>query len=286
VAGLKRSRLGREARIALDRAYARLGRAGVAGALREVECFALFVGYPRSGHTLLGTLLNAHPEAVIAHELNVLRYVARGFSREELAYLLLRRDRWFSLTNGSRWAGYDYHVAGQHQGSWTRLRVLGDKKGDGALVHLGGDPGLLTRLEETMGVPVKCIHHVRNPFDNLATFARKKGWPLERAFRVYRRQVATAADLKRRLPPDRFFELHHEDFVTDPRAELVRLCGFLRLAVDDDFLDAASALVFDSPRRTRDSVDWPADLSREVERLIGEVAFLRRYGSSGAPSGV
>ena len=41
--------------------------------LQSVEAFCIFIGYPRSGHSLLGSLLDAHPEMVIAHELDVLR---------------------------------------------------------------------------------------------------------------------------------------------------------------------------------------------------------------------
>jgi hypothetical protein len=67
--------------MALDRALARMGQASVASAAAEIEAFALFIGYPGSGHTLLGMLLNAHREAVIVHELKVLRYAGRCLSR-------------------------------------------------------------------------------------------------------------------------------------------------------------------------------------------------------------
>jgi hypothetical protein len=41
----------------------------------QVQSYCMFVGHPRSGHTLIGALLDAHPHIVIAHELNALRYV-------------------------------------------------------------------------------------------------------------------------------------------------------------------------------------------------------------------
>jgi hypothetical protein len=59
--------------------------------LSEVERFALFIGYPRSGHSLIGSMLNAHPDMVIAHELGVFDYVNRHFGRTTLYGLILER---------------------------------------------------------------------------------------------------------------------------------------------------------------------------------------------------
>ena len=38
-----------------------------------VETFVLFIGYPRSSHSLVGALLDAHPEIIIPHEYDVLQ---------------------------------------------------------------------------------------------------------------------------------------------------------------------------------------------------------------------
>lgn len=36
----------------------------------NVRVFFVFLGYPRSGHTILGALMNAHPNIVISHQYN------------------------------------------------------------------------------------------------------------------------------------------------------------------------------------------------------------------------
>ena len=38
----------------------------------SVEAFVLFVGHPRSGHTLVAAILDSHPEMIIANEFNLL----------------------------------------------------------------------------------------------------------------------------------------------------------------------------------------------------------------------
>ena len=38
-----------------------------------IQTFVLFIGYGRSGHSLVAAILDAHPKIVIAHEFDVLR---------------------------------------------------------------------------------------------------------------------------------------------------------------------------------------------------------------------
>jgi hypothetical protein len=46
----------------------------------DLSTLCLFIGHPRSGHTLGGALLDAHPNAVIAQKLDVLGLVLDGLS--------------------------------------------------------------------------------------------------------------------------------------------------------------------------------------------------------------
>ena len=36
----------------------------------NVQVFFIFLGYPRSGHTILGALMDAHPNIVVSHQYN------------------------------------------------------------------------------------------------------------------------------------------------------------------------------------------------------------------------
>ena len=37
-----------------------------------VQTFVLFIGHARSGHSLIGAILDAHPEIIISHEYNAI----------------------------------------------------------------------------------------------------------------------------------------------------------------------------------------------------------------------
>lgn len=93
--------------------------------IREPERFCFFIGYARSGHTLLASLLDAHPDIAISNELDSFRYIDHGFRRRQLYALILWHDEVF----GHDKKDFTYTVPGGHHGVASRLRVIGDKRG-------------------------------------------------------------------------------------------------------------------------------------------------------------
>src|SRR5262245_54048072 len=73
--------------------------------LSSVRTFLLFIGHPRSGHSLVGSLLDAHPSMVVSHELDVLKYVAAGYRRDQLMTLVLEHANANAAAGRKSW-GY------------------------------------------------------------------------------------------------------------------------------------------------------------------------------------
>ncbi|NHJ31861.1 MAG: hypothetical protein FK732_03270, partial [Asgard group archaeon] len=140
---------------------------------RDVNIYCMFIGYARSGHSIIGTLLDAHPNAVIAHELNVLRYVKKGFNKRQIFSLLIKKSNIQSMT-GRRFADKNYKVPNQWQGKYSKLLVIGDKKGGGSSKLLKLHPDLIEKLENKIKLKIKIIHVIRNPYDNITTIARRR----------------------------------------------------------------------------------------------------------------
>jgi Sulfotransferase family len=242
----------------------------------DLKHFSLFIGYARSGHTLVGTMLNAHPEVVIAHELDAIRFVRHRFSRAQLYSLLLERDRQFG-SNGRAWSGYQYEIPDQFQGRFERLRVLGDKRARSSVLQIANDPTLLDRLRRRVRVPIRVLHVTRNPFDSIATEARRHNMSLTESTQWYEQICRAVRDVRPLLDPSELRDVRYETFVGDTATSLTELCHFIDVEPSAPYLEACAGIVWPRAGRSRDAVDWTASERQGVDRLIETYDVLHSY---------
>lgn len=243
----------------------------------QVQAYCMFLGYPRSGHTLHGALLNAHPDIVVAHELDAFSYLEGRISRNQLYALLLRRDHWFVESKNLQWSDFDYHVSNQWQGRFRKLKVIGDKKGGASTSRLQQSPHLLSKLRDLVQVPIRIIHVVRNPFDNIATIARRGELSIKEAMERYFSLASTNARLLESSSPVESVTLRHEDMVAKPEENLARLVDFVGLEADQPYLSDCARIVFTKPSRSRNQVQWNDGLVDVIQAQIERHSFLRGY---------
>jgi hypothetical protein len=242
----------------------------------RVESFCMFIGYPRSGHTLIGSLLDAHPNAVIADEMDALKYVQAGFSRNQLFYLLLRGSRRAARVGRQR-AGYSYHVPGQWQGGFDNLRVIGDKAGGISAVRLAAFPFLLDTLSNGFNTRVKFIHVTRNPYDVISTMADWARSPLENSCGRFFDFAESIDQIKKEPKKAEIYDLKHEDFIASPKTALKELCRFLNLEEDESYLEACASIVYKSPHQSRLKTPWTPDLINDLKQKMNRFPFLKDY---------
>jgi sulfotransferase family protein len=249
----------------------------------SVETYCAFVGYPRSGHTLIAALLNAHPEIVLANELGALDWLNKGLGRRQICSLILARDRAFARA-GYEFQGYRYEVKGQWQGRFRRLRVVGDKDGARDNTLLQRRPDLLARMGRVMRARVRVVHVVRNPYDTLATFVKREKTmgvtvTVDEALGRAARALEMSDRILRGMGGEAALTVRHEDFVADPRQGVRNLCSFLGVEAPEDYVEACAAIVFGSPRRTREAVPWtPEQVAYVQSEMIARYDFLSGYG--------
>lgn len=249
----------------------------------QVPVYVMFLGYPRSGHTLIGALLNAHPETWIAHELNALKYVHKGLSRDAIFAKLIAQGKWFSARK-EVWTGYSYKVPGQWQGRYRQLKAIGDKRGGASTRWITRHPDLLDRLHEVIDKDIRIIHNQRNPFDNITTRARGGN--------IYQREVDEAtlneeiakhfrdvATINRLQKSGNYQILHmsHEAFVANPRQALIDMCEFIGVTPYPDYLTAALSIVRSSTNKSRHKIHWPEAAKQRVMEGIAQYDFLQGY---------
>jgi hypothetical protein len=257
-------------------------RAPGAPAYSDLRAFCLFVGYPKSGHSLVGALLDAHPDMVIARATNALALVAvDGMPRDEAFALLLENSREEAL-RGRKQNRYRYTVEGQWQGRVRTLRVLGDKFSDRTSKRIAKTPDSLAVFRREVGVPLCLLHVVRNPFDMVARIAKQKireGSDEERRARAtaYIGRLAEINDGVIAAGEHSVLTVRQESVIEGPERELGRMCEFLGVDTEAGYLDACAAIVFPSPQRTRDLLDWSPAQIAAVEQVIDRHSFFDGY---------
>lgn len=268
-----------------------------------VEGFLQFAGFPRSGHSLIGSLIDAHPGAVVSHELDIIGLVDAGWSRRDILALIGSESAAF-MEHGRYWNGFAYVVPRQFNGEAAAPTIMGDKKGDWAVRRVQDDPALLDRLHGIMDMPCKWLLVVRNPFDNIATMSLRRGGAYDRlrisspdpaTFRAALKAEAgkTIADhaddamiedfinlcrgvamMQARIDPQDWLGVGYEGFVREPLEGLGRILDFTGLPRDDGFMRDAASIVRAGGNHSRNAVAWSDAQIRRVRDAIAEFDFL------------
>jgi len=240
-----------------------------------IEKFCLFIGCGRSGHSLIGSLIDAHPDMVMSDALKILRYIKQGFSAEQIYYLILE-DSQSHAKKGRKVSGYSYAVPSQWQGRFRKIKVIGDKEAPPTTAILYLNPDLLDRLYET-GNPVKFIHVIRNPYDTIKTLSKREFVDLKTATELYSMVCKAVAEIKKRIDQKDILDIQHELFIKSPQTYLSKICSFLEVDSPQDYLEDCASIVYKSPNQTRHEVNWTPDLIHRVEKMIDGFYFLSNY---------
>ncbi|HEX2931270.1 MAG TPA: sulfotransferase, partial [Candidatus Binatia bacterium] len=243
-----------------------------------IQTYCMFVGYPRTGHSLIGSLLDAHPRVVIAHELHALRFFYWGFSRRQVFHLLLENSRKMA-TKGRGHSGYSYSVPNQWQGRFEQLQVLGDKSGQASARGFHFHPDLLDFLRNKIAIDLKFIHVIRNPYDVLATMSRRSPHKaLDKHIDRFFQLCSGVARLKSQNQDLHIYDLRLESFIEDPKSGLAGLCSFLGIKAEASYLEDCASIVFPSPKKSRFDIEWSREAIAKVCERMEAFNFLSGYG--------
>jgi hypothetical protein len=254
-------------------------------------------GCPRSGTTMLRTMLNSHPELAMPHET---RFLVDAFrkrakwgdmadvqSRRKLARWVIRRKKsrverlvddpqallermvHAPPTLGSVLStGFQLYAERQGKPRW------GDKR-----------PSYVLELDAVMKMfpDAQFVNVVRDPRAAVASI-RKIGWykdGIVAGTALWEQSLRASVAWKRRLAPDQFLEIRYETLVADTRPELERLIEFLGLSPDaiDDMLSFHENADIRSKKMhplVSQPVTTAAVRSWEEALTAPEVAFIER----------
>lgn len=267
----------------------------------KLDTFLLFIGYPRSGSTLIGSLLDAHPNIIIANEHNVITRW-KNFTREQQTKEHVCTELYNNSVKESlkeqravfKKYFFHYHVPGLWQGRFDgQIKVIGDKKSTSTSRSLSNKRSneRFLAMKDVLNVPVKFIHLIRNPFDNIATMVLRAAHSglrmkavesglqlntptvLHKQMKTYLSLVDTNAKLRNRFG-ENVLDVHYSSFIRQPKIWLKTICDFLEVHCSEYYLDRSVSIIFKNETYTRRHIVWSDDVKQKILDKIKSTDFL------------
>ena len=281
-----------------------------------VEKFVLFIGNGRSGTSIFGSMMDAHPNVIISNEFLLFR---KWFKNPSMSKIQLFNDVYASsrgprnkkecrsstlrLRTRESKKGYSLGVPSQWKGCFTELKIIGDKCAADVADLFNYDTArakkALLELQSMINIPIVFIQVVRNPFDSIATMSLHGNYTY---IKMHRWDESISNQVLHKKSPQnlskqvqKFFrrssitwrlrqewnltllEIHYPDFIKDPVAVLKRMCKFLEVDCPADYLESCREKTFQSISKTRHLIEWPPDLMLKVKEKMRTYPFYQRY---------
>lgn len=275
----------------------------------HVEKFVLFIGYPRSGHSIIGTMMDSHPNMIIANEFQLVRALMSEASRRRVTkpglynalYLNSRAEMVYGERGkeGLKRKGYLLAMNSSFQGHFdSKITIIGNKEGGATTKHYHAHPARVTAalkwLKHKVGIPIHVLHVVRNPYDMVATHALYVAGEGGRKYEASEAKKLDNPPLLENTAKQIFFRaeavtsmtkllnlrvllIHHEDMVNEPKQTMLQICKFLKVNCTEDYLESCKEKAYHSVSRTRDLVVWTQHLRERVDSEIKHFTFFSGY---------
>ena len=272
----------------------------------HVKTFVFFIGHGRSGHSIVGSIMDSHPNMVIASEADVFTRLSDGSlvpTKAEIFNALWVNSK-ESIINGLRFKyanrkGYDLYVDGLYEGRYVdHIDVIGDKEGGYTTQMLATKPDKwlhVFNILKSLNVNIKVIFVIRNPYDNIATGAFYDFNPnnianIKQSNNTYnidpaiiQRNIVTyflyhqaIVDAKKKYNLD-IIEIHTKDLISDPRGTLLNLCNSLGVTCSNNYLEICSSKIFKTESKTRYLVRWTDEQLVTIQQYIERYKRLKGY---------
>ena len=273
-----------------------------------VRLFVLFIGYPRSGHSFIGSVIDGHPEAIMAHEYKLFGKCSEFhpqstlFERKADIFNSLYNSSVFNAyggwrSNSTTSKGYNLHMTEWH-GRFTTLNVIGDKSGGDVAAYFYKNYTMIEtcyrQLVTTIQIPVLFIHVVRNPFDMIATAVVRwttrsedmrrmlsNGQKIEIPLEYYDEIITCTFHLADAVTRVKKFanvlEIVQEEYVRNPRYYVKLICTSLHLSCTREYIDACVKKAYTETTRSRDLLVWPPDIKKRIKDEAKKYPFFSAY---------
>jgi len=234
----------------------------------KYKTFVSFIGPMRSGHSLVASILNAHPNIQISLEVNPLK---RFVAKDDVNHVFSDIQRYCKRDTEREMGGYKYNLKVRNKD----VQIIGDSITGHKYLHLLKSRGLKNYMEY-IGIPMVFIWVLRNPFDLIHSSFLINRKPMPKNVKFFKQSMDISRDICENNYRSTYI-LPIEDFITNTKPELKKLTDFLGVKCSKQYLNLCDKFVFDEPHRVFNPYYWEGKEITKVNRFIKKLPELERY---------
>lgn len=249
-----------------------------------------FIGAPRCGTTLVGQLINLHPNCYIPTEQRVLDGVIRkGKKLEKLlakSEKIAKRQFLTGLENDrnyknalsqfqSKWRGTK-SIANEANLRKEEIKVVGDKKAGGTALLFSDFREDFCNLVDSYP-NMRFLHIIRNPISSSISYMRSHPHEVSdfsTALTTIMKRHSAAVQASK-LWPEKFCHLYYEELLNNPTTAMTKLMNLLNLPLPTAWLKAVEQIVDNTNQFS--ATDEQKELLKEFLKNFPDLYFIPRY---------
>ena len=271
----------------------------------RVKTFVFFLGYPHSGHSIVGSLMDSHPHMVISHEADLFTKLSKGViaPTKTAIFNAIWENTLGTIIHGIRAEnnkGYNLTISNSYEGKYVdHIDVIGDKKGGTTVYLLMKQPKRWSDVFNSikaLNITIMVILVHRNPYDIVASTYLMAHYSLPKFASIKKANTSVKTNagqvngwisdffsyLKAIVNAEKAYnldmiEIHGKDLISDPKGTLLKLCNDLGVACSENYLEICANKIFRTESRTRYLIKWTDENLKTMKENIGKYSSLKDY---------
>jgi len=214
--------------------------------------------------------LDSHPDCRVSlFEGNAYHHylIGRYASKEEIFAEKFRKKLGWYQRRGK------FLLPGLLETTFEDAKIVGGEKAGPALTRaFGVDPDIVSKFSDFIEMPIKIVHHSRDPIKTMANRFRspkyKRRWGEDDAIRAEqcKKVFSKFYDATQRMFDHSGVEVlnfRNEELCNSTEDTLLELCSFLGLESNDSWMNAVKDMAFSKPNANE--VPWPEGFVEQFE---------------------
>ena len=277
---------------------------------KKVQKFVLLTGFHRRQDGVVGTLLNAHPHAVIAPVPKlVLDLEAKSYYTDSERSQFYNFIGKFAFSRARNAMKKMHTSASDNVEQWRYGHIPGLFAGvnDGHVNVYGVDMGetltavwnkdsrkvslATTALHALVNIPIVVVHEVHHPYDSIALMAcdymfANRSLPhqvaLHKAVGRYFSLAQSLASFSKNHTNIKAHFVHGYQLEDEPEKTLTKACAHLGMFCSKTFTTQSASVVAKNISQTRHAFVWSKDMLNSIQKKLQQFSFLRHYLEQGS----